>query len=247
MNKKVIKDLNENGYSILKSFFSKKIIKETLKSYENNIDYCMQLLDIKAKGNIDKKYLLLQKKNKKIKSRSYDISKFHPSLSKLSINPKMLKIIKNIFNETFFIDFPQIRADDNKNSFILPLHQEIYGQLSSRVITLWCPLTPTSKKNGTLNLIQGSHKNGLLKHQNHKIKSKKYHGVKKKLIKNANIKSLKLNAGDVVLFDPHLIHGSGKNFSKKIRWTFIVRYNAISGIEYLRNIKAPLRIIQKIN
>lgn len=245
MIRKVINDLNQNGYSVLKSFFPKKIIKETLKSYETNIDYCMQLLNINLTGNIDKKYLSLQKKNKKIKSRSYDISKFHPSLSKLATYPKMLKIIEKIFNETFFMDYPQIRADDNKNSYILPLHQEIYGQLSSKVITLWCPLTPASKKNGTLNIIPGSHKYGILKHQHYKIKSTKYHGVKRHLIKNKKILSLTLNSGDVVLFDPYLIHGSGKNNSNKLRWTFIVRYNSISGIEYLKNTKSPLRIIQK--
>ena len=35
-----------------------------------------------------------------------------------------------------------------------------------------------------------------------------------------------------------------KNFTKKIRWTFVARYNAISGIKYLNNKKSSLRIKQ---
>ena len=247
MIKKIKKELNQNGYSILKSFYSKQIISEILKSYEMNIDYCIKLKNNNVKGNLDEKYLALERLDKKLKSKSYDISKFHPSLSRMAANQKILKIIEKLFNETYFIDFPQIRADDKKNSHLLPLHQEIYGQMSSKVITLWCPLTNVSKINGTLNVIPGSHKFGKIKHQFYKIKDNKHHGVNKKFIKNKKIKSLKLNSGDIVLFDPYLLHGSGKNNSNKIRWTYIVRYNAISGIDYLKDIKSPLRIEQKFN
>ena len=247
MIQRIKKELSQNGYSILKSFYSKEIILETLKSYEMNIDYCIKLKKKNIKGNLDEKYLALEKMDKKLKSRSYDISKFHSSLSRMAVNKKILKIIEKLHNEVFFVDYPQIRADDIKNSYLLPLHQEIYGQLSSKVITLWCPLTNVSKFNGTLNVIPGSHKFGKIKHQFFKIKNNKYHGADKEFIKNKKIKSLKLNSGDIVLFDPHLLHGSGKNISNKIRWSYIVRYNAISGIKYLKDDKSPLRIVQKFN
>ena len=134
---------------------------------------------------------------------------------RLATDRRIEKLINLIFGEIFFLDYPQIRADDNKNSFLLPMHQEIFGQMSKSLVTLWCPLTNVSKYNGTLNLIPGSHKDGVLKHTFYKVNGKKYHGVQKTLF-DEKIISLKLKAGDAVLFDPYLIHGSGKIIQIKL-------------------------------
>jgi ectoine hydroxylase-related dioxygenase (phytanoyl-CoA dioxygenase family) len=244
MMRKIKNDLKIKGYTVLKSFFSKKAIKKMLESYELNIDFCNKLANIKNSKNLDQKYLLLKKKNKKLKSRSYDISKFHPSIYQFATDKKLITILNNIFDEVFFLDYPQIRADDFYNSHALPMHQEIYGQMSTKLLTLWCPLTRVSRKEGTLKIIEGSHKEGLLKHEFRLVKSNKYHSVQKENIKKKKIKYLSLNPGDAVLFDPYLIHGTGNNTSKKVRWTFVARYNAISGIKYLKNMKSTFRIEQ---
>ena len=94
-------------------------------------------------------------------------------------------------------------------------------------------------------VIDQSHKMGMLKHKFYFDKTNKYHGVDKKLLSKHKVRYLNLNSGDVVLFDPYLVHGTGKNYTNKIRWTFVARFNSISGIEYLKNEKAPLRIKQK--
>ena len=77
------------------------------------------------------------------------------------------------------------------------------------------------------------------------ILRKKYHGISKEIIKNSKFKYLNLSPGDAVLFHPLLIHTSLKNMSRKIRWTYVARYNGISGINYLKNLKSPLRIKQR--
>ena len=143
------------------------------------------------------------------------------------------------------MDLPQIRIDDNENSFLLPPHQELHGQISNNIITLWAPLSKVSKKMGTMGFIEGSHKNGIKKHVFYYINKKKYHGVSKEIIKKSKFKYLNLLPGDAVLFHPLLIHTSFKNLSKKIRWTFVARYNGISGINYIKNLKSPLRIKQR--
>ena len=234
------------GYAIIKKLFSKKEVKDIFNSYEKNIDYCLKFIKDKKKINtIDNKYLFLKKKNKLLKSRSYDLSKFHPSIYKFALNKKLNKILKSYFKEEFFLDLPQIRIDDSKNSFILPPHQEIFGQISQNIITLWAPLSNVSKKKGTMGLIEGSHKEGIKKHLFYSVNKKRYHGVDKKLLKKAKFKYLNLSPGDAVLFHPLLIHSSLKNLSNKIRWTFVARYNGISGINYLKSSSSTLRIKQK--
>ena len=247
LSKNFKKDLSENGYIVVKNLFEKSEVKHLLNSFGENIDYCNKITKNKRiqLSNIDQKYQYLKKQNNLLRSRSYDISKFHPSLFKLATKKQLLNIIKKLFGETFFLDYPQIRVDDIKNSYSLPLHQEIFGQMSSKILTLWLPLTNVSKKKGTLILVKKSHKLGPLKHKFFRIKGNNYHGVKKEIIKKYKIDYLNLNAGDGVIFDPYLIHGTGKNSTKKIRWTFVARYNAISGINYLKNKNSPLRIKQK--
>jgi len=244
--KNLISKLNEDGYIVVKKLFSSRTILKLKKSYEKSLDYCLRLKDYNYRSlNLDQKYLFLEKVNPNLKSRSYDISKFHPSMyHEVLKNKKFLKILKEILSEEYFIDYPQIRADDMSNSRMLPMHQELYGQLSHNLITLWLPLTDVSKKNGTICIIKKSHTLGPLKHRFYYLNGSPYHGVEKKFIKNKNFSYLNIKAGDAVLFGPNLIHGTSKNNSNKIRWTYVARFNGISGISYLKNKKSSLRISQ---
>ena len=246
MIKKIQFDLKTKGFCVIKGFFSRKQINSLLDSFEKNLDYCNNLVGKHKSYDLDAKYTFLEKKDKNLKSKSYDLSKYHPSLYQLATDKKLMLILERVFKETFFLDFPQIRVDDNKNSFMLPMHQEIFGQMSKKLLTLWCPLTDVSKKNGTLTVQSDSHKMGKLSHEFIYLNKRRHHAVKKKYVNKKKIKFLNLKSGDIVLFDPYLIHGTGKNFSNKIRWTFIARYNAISGIENLKSKKSKsLRIQQK--
>jgi ectoine hydroxylase-related dioxygenase (phytanoyl-CoA dioxygenase family) len=242
---KLIKKFNNNGYLVVKNFLKKKQINELLNGFETNLNFCISNFSKIKFKNLDEKYIWLQKNYPLIKSRAYDVSKYHQSLYKISSNKKLDKFLQKYFDEKYYyLDLPQIRADDNSNSRALPMHQELYGQLSKKIVTLWIPLTDVSVKNGTMGIVQNSHNLGILKHTFYKIKKNKYHGVTSDFMKNKKILYFKLKAGDGVLFHPLLVHGTGRNYSKNIRWTYVVRLNALSGIEYLTNERSSLRIKQ---
>ena len=118
MSLKSVNELKNNGFTILRSFLSKKIISDLLNGYKKNLDYCLKINNKKIliPKSIDEKYNLLNKLNNNLKSKSYDLSKFHPSLFRLATDRRIEKLINLIFGE-IFLDYPQIRADDNKNSF----------------------------------------------------------------------------------------------------------------------------------
>lgn len=241
------KQIDKDGFVIVKKLIKKKEIRELLKGFEAVIDRCISL-ELKSKKkfkNLDEKYLWLQKHNNKLKGRGYDISRFHSSLYKITLNKKLQLILKNYFKNEPLIDGPQVRVSDTTNSRLLPMHQEVYGQLSSNVLTLWLPLSDVSPSKGTISVIKGSHKKGQLQHQFYKINKFRAHGVSKKLYNKSEIKGVTLKAGDAVLFHHHLIHGSIANKNKKLRYNYIVRFNDLTSIEYLNNLKSPLRIPQK--
>ena len=230
--KQNIKNIIEtNGYVILKKLFSKNEINNIFKSYEKNLDYCLRLIKSSKKfESLDKKYLYLEKKNKLLKSRSYDLSKYHPSIFQLATSKKLNKILKDYFNEEFFLDLPQIRVDDNKNSFMLPPHQEIFGQMSKKIITLWAPLSNVSIKNGTIGLIEKSHLDGeIVVERNEKHDYTTSRVSKSEIPENILGKykdtAIKVNKGDALFFDTKLIHSSGDNTSKRIRFSCQIRFS----------------------
>ena len=62
------------------------------------------------------------------------------------------------------------------------------------------------------------------------------------IIDDTQIISSNLKAGDGIIFDGMLMHGSNPNKSKNIRWTLISRYNSLQGIPYLKDKKAQMHI-----
>jgi len=242
------KKIDKNGFVIIKKLINKNQVNELLKGLEATLDYCISLILKRKKRfkNLDQKYIWLQKNNNKLKGRGYDISRFHPSVYKVLLNRKLTSFVKYYFKKEVYIDYPHLLVSDYLNKRLLPLHQDEYGSLSSNLLTLWLPLTNVSKKNGTLSVIKASHKEGKLKHKFYKENFFRAHGVVKEKYKNSKITYIKLNAGDAVLFHSHLIHGTAVNKSKKLRINYVARFNEISGIEYLKNLKSPhLRIPQK--
>ena len=107
MQKKLINNfklnLLENGYVVIKNLFIKSEVKDLLNSFEENIDYCNKTFNENKVllNNIDQKYFYLKKRDNLLRSRSYDISKYHPALfqwqQKKIIKNYKINISRNIF------------------------------------------------------------------------------------------------------------------------------------------------------
>ena len=125
----IAKEIQDKGFILIKKLFSKKQVNSLFQSYEENIDYCYSVIKQKVyKDSLDKKYLFLQKKNNILKSRSYDISKYDPAIYKFSTTKKLENILKNYFQEKYFLDLPQIRIDDKSNNHMLPCIKKFMGR-----------------------------------------------------------------------------------------------------------------------
>lgn len=238
MKIKIIKKkIEKDGFVIIKNIINKNQVNKILKEMELTFDYCVSLSSKKkVLKSFDQKYMWLQKKHNKLKSRAYDISQLNQSMFKTIFSKKLQNITKNYFGKSPLVDYPEIKFQDNLNKRLQPIHQDIYGTLSSKSLIAWVALTKVSKFYGTLNLIKGSHKMGILKSKFYKSNGFKAHGTIKNLYKNLKITHINIKSGDGVLFHPLLLHGSSKNFSKKIRINYIVRFADISGINYLNNL-----------
>ena len=150
---KIKEDFFQNGFVVLKNFYSKKQLRILFKSISNIMSIAIKENNIKfsdkekskLEDKIDAMYLALKKQNPKLKANVYAHLKSLDKLSQLFSNDKIIKIINFILSSDSIIDHTQIRIDDMSNDRILDFHQEL-GQKSLMNITVWSPLKRLIKK-----------------------------------------------------------------------------------------------------
>jgi len=251
LNKKDINKFHRDGFIIIKNFLTKKEIKKIFTQMDEMINIPISILSKKKFKNFDEKYLYLLKKSKKLKSHFYDLTKLLDTVISLGVSKKFTNIGKKLLNlNTILVESPQIRADHKLDKRFLPQHQEL-NKISKDVITIWVPLVNVDKNGGGIFLRPKTHKLGHLKFKNSNMSatadSKKRQKTIDTLFSKGELKKYKsiyptLNAGDAVVFQTFIFHGTTLNKLNRIRWTYISRFNSINNTPYLKNEKSTMQI-----
>jgi ectoine hydroxylase-related dioxygenase (phytanoyl-CoA dioxygenase family) len=236
----------EQGFVVISNAIKMRQIEELFSDINSVLLEALRSVDSSRlpSASAEENYLLLKKEAPEIKSHAYDLIKLLNSLHLLARTGQVIDLIKELSANPILVDNVQVRIDDQTNDRLLPLHQEVYGQISYDCYNLWVPLVPVTQKNGALRVLPGSHKLGKLKHHFFDD-SNKGHGLIEGQFDESKIVTPSLDAGDAILFHPLLIHGSSSNQSDSIRWTMVARYNPVQRIPYLENGTYPLYIPQK--
>lgn len=124
------------------------------------------------------------------------------------IGPDVMTISTNIFNKPPGVDGRH------------PLHQDLrYFSLrpANRIVGSWTAISPTTRRNGCLVVIPGSHTGELLQHGApdwERVNSGFF--AARGVDIDARV-HLEMQPGDTLIFHPLLIHGSGRNRSSGFR------------------------------
>ena len=106
---------------------------------------------------------------------------------------------------------------------LLPWHQDRWSDLDrDPLVTLWTALDPATRENGCVQIIEGSHKFGLLNpdHPSGYVTP----AQADELLEQYPVVHLELEAGHAVLLHNWLLHASDKNHSAQSRRAFSVCY-----------------------
>lgn len=110
-----------------------------------------------------------------------------------------------------------------------PMHQDLrYFKLgpADKIVGVWTAILPALRETGCLAVIPGSHRQGLLEHDNPdwEYVNFGFYGIEGvDLEKRVHIE---MQPGDTLLFHPLLVHGSGRNRSADFRRAISVHYAA---------------------
>ncbi|MBI4305522.1 MAG: phytanoyl-CoA dioxygenase family protein [Chloroflexi bacterium] len=99
---------------------------------------------------------------------------------------------------------------------------------NTEMITVWFPLKDATVENGCLEILPGSHRQGLLVHCPTGKKNKLAGlGIPEDQFPVDEMMPMPMKAGGALVFGRRLIHGSLANKSNEVRWSFDLRYNPV--------------------
>lgn len=232
-------DFNHNGYKLIKNFFPKEVIN---KVYEETCSiYKTQLLHLNmipqkniSKSEFEKALVKLFEEHNSIFINCGKQCQHLISLWQLSLDEKLIKTLKKYGIKNPHISTRPVLFSNNKliakNSInhTVPPHQDwasMQGSINS--IVVWIPLIDINQDLGSIALVPGSHKEGLISNQ--KINN---FGMVDKYI-DSDFISYDVEPGDILLFNSFLVHKSGNNITNSIRWSCHMRYNDLDDSSFI--------------
>lgn len=226
---------NKDGYLILKNFFCKE---ELQKIYDDARQlFAVQIKRVLGKDvNIDNRDEFEQAMFEFFEA---DFTAFVNtgkqtqhliSMHRLGTDERIINLLKELG-----YDFPTIAVrpamqfnsrylSKGGSHWKLGAHQDWRtGQGSLDSVVLWFPLIDCDADLGSLQIIPASHTSGLMK-----ADTSGYTGSIQEEIAEESYVQTAFEMGDLLIFSAFLIHRSGENITKNIRWSLQLRYNNIA-------------------
>ena len=119
--------------------------------------------------------------------------------------------------------WPTLRADlPGERTYTFPLHQDYTTTRCATAWRLWVPLRAVDDHHGSMAVVTGSHRGGPYPYI---TENTAYPHVTADEIARRGLQAtnLALPAGDGVIFDPRLVHGSIPNQSQRTKWVLLMQ------------------------
>ena len=251
MNK--IKEFNENGFCIAKSIIPVALHKELFLTFYDlvtsmvnrhkvQLDFDFKdISDVKYPDDIDhldKALFAVSDYKRDLIGELYDTIAYCSAFLKLVSHPEIENNARELLSlkshSTIYSTTHRIRMDEPEDvKRRAGWHQEIFHTYpDTKFIQTWAPVIRDSTvNNGTIEVCEQSHLNGVVDQIWEDEKGGGYAHrilVKDKIVQKHKEVQLPMKVGDVMFFDPHLIHRSGYNSSNEIRYSQVGMWNDCS-------------------
>jgi ectoine hydroxylase-related dioxygenase (phytanoyl-CoA dioxygenase family) len=119
------------------------------------------------------------------------------------------------------IVWPTLRADlPGEATYFLPLHQDYATTRCRTAWRLWIPLRDVDRHHGSMDVVPGSHRESFrYRHEGAASLSIERDELTRR---GLTTQTLELSAGDGVIFNPWLVHGSVANQSQRTKWVLLL-------------------------
>ena len=249
MNSVELKLFNNNGFLIKENLINNKHHSELfylfydlavsiIKNNKIDLEYQLKIVDdidySKDIKILDKILLDILKIDNKLIGELYDTVSYSSSFLKLVSDSDIEEYARELLGlskkNTIYSWKHRVRIDPPKDERrTYGWHQEIFYTIpETKFIQTWCPLIrDTTIENGTIEVCEGSHKEGIAKQTWNEIKGRATQIlVNEEVVAKYEQKKLPMKKGEILFFDPHMFHRSGHNSTKdEVRFSLVGMWN----------------------
>lgn len=227
------KELEENGFIVLRNFFTSDYIDNVRMKAENIFQIQFDRFEYKGKFQ-DNMIRLFNEHESVFINCGKIIQTGLIELYQLAINDSLLNSLKDLglalpnlcTRPVLFFNHPKLAKEEHY--YKTPPHQDWQSmQSSSDSLVVWVPLVDVNVDNGTLLIWPKTHKLGPLPF-------KSIGGFASVEANNQFIQE-NFSMGDIVIFSTLLIHASGDILNDTIRWSCHFRYTNMLDNDFIEN------------
>ena len=251
INEDVVRQYERDGYLIVGNAYSVEEVEQAKKElsdmtqaddpkcesiyYEGDIRELIQLDQDEVKDNKGKQ-LAMGSFGENLpalppKTRAAFVRKFmgftetHPPLGKLAYKPELLHLISTLAGAKdieLFQEMAMIKPPGGREK---PWHQDhayFNYPIDTSIIGVWIALGDVNEENGCMYLVPGMHKQGPILH----FMRRDWQICDSEIFDTLAGKTVcaPMKAGDVLIFDSKLPHGTPKNKTDSYRWAVQLHY-----------------------
>ncbi len=219
--KRIHESMYQNGYHVIDNVFSKADIKEMQERIDLlrlgffkkggrrfQVDADSGVYDEAKK--INSKYQGPDKNYRKIADLEFD----EVFLRQIK-NQKIREITVNLLGETVSIMRLTVMNKAANAGTYLPWHQDVANSWPTTIqpkLAIWFPIDEITENSGTLQVMPGSHMNGMIK-DGHLLEN----SCLTKYIDEHKVKSIIIDPGSCLFFDTNILHRSETNKTNRSR------------------------------
>ena len=260
MDTKDYKFFDDNGYIVKENFIKDSYHSElfylfydlsisTIKRHKINLDYNFKKVDDldfnQDLKELDKILLEILKIDNKLIGEIYDTVSYSSVFLKIVSDSDVEDYARSLLGlskrNTIYSWTHRVRIDPPKDERrTYGWHQEIFYTIpETKFIQTWCPLIRnTTIENETIEICEGSHKEGIAKQTWNEIEGRATQIiVNEDIVSKYKQKKLPMSKDEILFFDPHMFHRPGHNSTKdEIRFSLVGMWNDTT----YKKFRAPL-------
>ena len=160
------------------------------------------------------------------KSGRYNAHLISPLLDEVTHNPKILDAVQSLIGEDILVCGTTLFIKNPNEKGFVSYHQDAkyIGLEPHNWVTAWVAITDSNEKNGCMRMWSGSHKDNLRDHdQRFNEDNLLTRGQTVKNVPKEKTTPLVLEAGQMSLHHPTIVHGSELNNSNDRRIGFVIQ------------------------
>ena len=200
-----LKQYKDEGFVSPINIFSKEKAKEIREEIE--------LIENKIPGELEK-------------SGRYNAHLISPLLDEVTHNPKILDAVESLIGKNILVCGTTLFIKNPNEKGFVSYHQDAkyIGLEPHNWVTAWVAITDSNEKNGCMRVWSGSHKDNLKEHDEKFNEGNLLtRGQTVKNVPKEKTTPLILNAGQMSLHHPTIVHGSDLNKSDDRRIGFVIQ------------------------